>query len=178
MTKNCKKCNVEKDISQFHYCKTTKDRLRNECRSCVYASARARILLDPIKTQIYQKKYREVNKEKLYKLGKEYWKTKKLNPMYMLNARYRLMKSRVTGSSTHKSSAFGKELCSKQEYLEWANNTQKQFLELHKNWVESGCKLKYTPTIDRINNNIGYIPSNMQWLTQSDNRKKENVCNK
>jgi ribosomal protein L40E len=178
MNKICKKCNSSLPITEFYKSATTKDRLMIKCKKCHYKSMRALVLANPEYHRHYQKVYSINNRERLKKISKKYRETIKHNPSYIIGSRYNLMKSRVNGTSTHKSSAFGKQLCTKEEYLDWCNKTQKDFTRIYNFWLKSGCKLKFTPTVDRINNNIGYIPENMQWLSQSDNRKKENAFTK
>lgn len=39
-------------------------------------------------------------------------------------------------------------------------------------WVKSGCALKFTPTIDRIDSRKGYISENIQLITWAQNLAK------
>lgn len=57
-TKICSKCNMKKNLSDFHKDKYTKDNLSYKCKLC---------------TKIYDKNYRIINKEKLLKNSKEYY---------------------------------------------------------------------------------------------------------
>jgi hypothetical protein len=50
----------------------------------------------------------------------------------------------------------------------------KKFMTLYKNWQENGYKRAYSPSIDRIDNRRGYEFDNLQWLTFSQNARKNN----
>lgn len=54
------------------------------------------------------------------------------------------------------------------QLLEWVLQ-QENFLILYKNWIESGYKRGLRPSIDRINNDIGYTLDNIQIITLSEN---------
>ena len=53
MTKKCPKCGVEKDVSEFSKCKSQKDGLDSQCKTC-------------------RKEYRMANKERISEWGKQY----------------------------------------------------------------------------------------------------------
>jgi hypothetical protein len=46
------------------------------------------------------------------------------------------------------------------------------FNKLYDNWVESEFNEKLTPSIDRINSDIGYVLGNLQIITNEENRTK------
>jgi hypothetical protein len=50
-----------------------------------------------------------------------------------------------------------------------------QYLLLHKKWKDSNYIKKLVPTIDRIDNKIGYLAGNIQVLTKSENTKKDQL---
>lgn len=68
--KVCSKCQISKDISEFNYCKRTKDQYACWCRLC-------------------EKDYRIKNKEAIYKIKQEYYKRNK-EIISIVNADYRL----------------------------------------------------------------------------------------
>ena len=85
--KKCSRCKVEKELTEFHKKKTTKDGLINNCKSCVkeyskkhyqankeqkkeYYQANKEHRIEQVKE--YKKKYYQSNKEKI----KEYQKAK------------------------------------------------------------------------------------------------------
>lgn len=44
------------------------------------------------------------------------------------------------------------------------------FIRLYENWVESNYNVKIIPSIDRINNNLPYIETNIQMVTWTQNK--------
>jgi len=48
-----------------------------------------------------------------------------------------------------------------------------KFSRLYEEWVKSGYKKKFKPSIDRINNKKHYSLGNIQWLTWAENRYKQ-----
>lgn len=57
------------------------------------------------------------------------------------------------------------------EFLTWASNDF-IFDNMYSHWKASGRPNRLTPTVDRINDCLGYELDNIQWLTHSDNVKK------
>ena len=56
---------------------------------------------------------------------------------------------------------------------EFANS--KKFDRLFIEWCKSNYDKQFKPTIDRISNKRGYMKNNIQWLSWSDNRFKQNM---
>lgn len=102
----------------------------------------------------YHKKYRRENIEGIWRL------------------RYEDMKKRVNGAKQNHKGAEGKRLCSKEVFLEWCENNRDEFESIWQQWKESGYERKLSPSIDRIDNDKGYFPDNMQWITVSENASK------
>lgn len=99
---------------------------------------------------------------------KKYEKTK--NGFLMRT--YRNMKSRVTGVQTKKAHLYeGKELLEKQDFYKWslANNSFHNLFEL---WEASNYNRKLTPSINRIDAELGYVFGNMEWITHSENSRR------
>jgi hypothetical protein len=91
---------------------------------------------------------------------------------------YRNMKSRITGVQKEKHYLYaGKELLSKEEFYDWARKSS-DFLKLYKEWVNFEFNQKLTPSVNRINPNIGYIIPNMEWITNSQNSALSSVTKK
>lgn len=66
----------------------------------------------------------------------------------------------------------------KEEFMKFGINNE-NYKKLYQEWELSGKQLKFTPSVDRINNNIGYERNNIQFITFSDNVKKchkEVIC--
>lgn len=59
----------------------------------------------------------------------------------------------------------------KEELKSWCFN-QDIFHELHKQWKESGYPRHLRPSVDRIDNKIGYTIKNIQIMTARENLKK------
>lgn len=68
-------------------------------------------------------------------------------------------------------SYMGLEICAREEFLAWATNDP-EYARLYGQWKASGYKSALTPSIDRIDNDKGYLIGNMQWLTLADNSSK------
>lgn len=61
MTKTCKDCNKELDVSMFHYSNKPKGRLKSYCKDCSYVRAQKHIEKDPLAYEYYQKRYYREN---------------------------------------------------------------------------------------------------------------------
>lgn len=98
---------------------------------------------------------------------KEYERT----PKGLLMRRYRNMKSRVTGVQKAKYHLYkGKSLLPKKDFYDWSID-HPDFLKLYKGFVESGYEMKLSPSVDRIDSDLGYEISNMRWITHSENSR-------
>ncbi len=93
------------------------------------------------------------------------------NPKRFLQHKYIMIRQRCThpGKSRH---YYGLEFMSKEEWQEWCEQSYGTFISLYRNWQEAGCPRRLAPSIDRIDNNKGYVKGNLQWLTQVANSKK------
>jgi hypothetical protein len=81
------------------------------------------------------------------------------------------MQSRVTGIQKAKYRLYAnKKLIGRHEFYAWANNNQ-DFKRLWDEWLKGKFDRKLTPTVDRINSDLGYILSNMRWITHSENSR-------
>lgn len=99
---------------------------------------------------------------------KKYEKTKK----GFLMRCYRNMQSRICGVQKLKAHLYlGKDLLPRQDFYEWAF-TDKEFNRLFKEWEEQGYPQKLSPSINRIDSDLGYELSNMEWLTHSENSRR------
>ena len=152
-TKKCFKCSEEKPIDAFYKHPKMGDGRLGKCSICTRNDVKEnRKKNQKFYVQFDLNRYRN-NIERL-------WRHK-----------YQNMRNRVLGLNRH-SNLVGKEIMSIAKFLEWCLSTKKQFMRIHKNWKKSGYQRKHAPSIDRINNGLGYIPGNLQWLTQSKNSKK------
>lgn len=85
---------------------------------------------------------------------------------------YRNMKSRVEGVQKVKFYLYeGKEILDKNDFYEWALSS-KEFHDLFQDWEESDYERRITPSVDRINSDIGYIIGNMEWVPFHENCRR------
>jgi len=84
---------------------------------------------------------------------------------------YRNMQSRIAGVQRLKHHLYkGKYILPRDKFYDWANQSQ-QFHDLFLLWELSGHERRLTPSVDRINPELGYDLSNMRWVTHSENSK-------
>lgn len=91
---------------------------------------------------------------------------------YFLLMVYRKIKQRCTNpNGTGKKYYYGKNLCSKKTFIDtFIKNTK--FLTLYENWKKTQI-YKDVPSIDRIDNTLGYQIDNLQFITHSNNAGKD-----
>lgn len=145
-TKKCFKCNNVKELSHFYKHPQMSDGHVNKCKECNKSDVRNN-----------------------YSNNKEYYKSYDLkrnryNFNYIFINRYSGIKSRSTDCNKRKYNVYGKELCSKEDFMKWCNDNIEVFEKIWKEWEKSNFSEKFSPSIDRINNNLGYTTDNMQWL--------------
>jgi hypothetical protein len=97
--------------------------------------------------------------------NRKYWKT--FNGKLMMT--YNNMNRRVRGYvKPHLYSEL--DICDRADFYDWSSK-DKSFISLYKDWVNSGYERYLSPSIDRIDSNLGYVFSNIQWITQSENSR-------
>lgn len=188
--KPCIICQKIKPLDQFYKQKGMKDGHLNKCIQCCLEQYRYRREnnihkitreittekecyichnIKPLDCFYKQKGMVDGRLNKCIECCNEYSeKQRKTNPMYYLRAIYNGMQWRCRNNERYKKL----KLLSYDSWVIWCNENMRTFLKLYKQWQDSGFKHKYSPSIDRIDNNLGYLPNNMQWLTQSQNAKK------
>jgi len=80
----------------------------------------------------------------------------------------KIYKNQLTAA---KKNTFKAPTYSKEELYQWVTN-QANFLHLYNTWVVSGYSVGMKPSVDRINDYIGYTLSNIQLLTVNENIEK------
>ena len=151
-TKICKKCNIEKNVTEFHKNKRMKDGLHGHCKVC---------------KKKYDSKYRKTDKIKQYYQSEEY-KDKKLiyrNKNYIkiklkelkINAKRRDIEFSITEKDIH----FPTHCPLLGEKLNYTYG--------------KGYKTSFTPSFDRIDNSKGYIPGNVWVISRLANQMKSSA---
>ena len=152
--KKCLKCNSVKNLSEFYKTRGGSDRPSNECKDCAKERGRLHRLA-------HIKEYSERDK-----------KRQRFNIKRILDHRYAQMKRRATTKSDREYGAYGKPLLTREEYTAWTQENKELFDKIYNIWAENDFIKSLSPSIDRIDNGVGYIPSNMQWLPFNENAAK------
>lgn len=148
--KQCKKCGVEKPLTEFKKHPETRDRLSGKCKPCIN-----------IERNEYLKRTNSAT-------IKKYEKTKK----GFLVRMFRNMKSRVTGIQKAKYHLYeGKGLLDKEVFYNWALNNS-QFHLLFDEYQKQNYNRKLAPSVDRIDSSKGYELENMEFITHSENSSR------
>jgi hypothetical protein len=91
---------------------------------------------------------------------------------------YRNMQSRINGIQWTKAHLYsGKYLLSRQEFYDWAFNSD-DFFHLFMDYTDSGFDRKFAPSVDRIDSSRGYTIDNMEWVTMSENSRRGSLNRK
>ena len=159
-TKQCFKCEEEKELSCFYKHPDMPDGTVNKCKDCN-------------KKDVRKNWWDNVDKKREYDVYRQRHSISRI-----INHRYAGIKRRceIGGNDGRKYFVTGTEYLTKQDFVDWVykKNNFKVFTELYDNWVQSDFNTKLSPSIDRINPKKGYVASNLQWLSKSDNCKKYN----
>lgn len=97
-------------------------------------------------------------------------------PSFYLGTCYSEISRRCKTFDIKRPKYFGKIKCSKEEFINKFIN-DKTFLELYKNWQVNEFKRKFSPSIDRIDNNKDYTLDNIQFIQHNINSKKDHQYN-
>lgn len=190
--KPCIICHKIKPIDDFYRQKGMKDGHLNKCKSCcrIQAQFRKEHNIHRIRREIKAEKpcivcHKIKALEDFYKhkgmldghlnkciecCNKYYYKERRTNPHYYLRCVYNSMSYRCRELNRYKKL----KLLSKDDWTVWTSHHMTKFLKLYRNWQKNGYKVSSAPSIDRIDNSRGYEADNMQWLTQSQNARKQN----
>lgn len=111
------------------------------------------------------KRQREYRRNNNNIVTKRYERTKKGK----LVRTYRNMMNRVNGLSKPHLYA-NKGLIDKEKFYKWSLKDN-NYNELYDCWVKNNFCKKLSPSIDRIDTNIGYVEGNIRWVTHSENSR-------
>ena len=145
--KKCIVCKKIKQLDDFYTHPQMRDGHLNKCKECCIEYGRGR---DTHAKDL--RRYRE-------------------NPHRYLKHKYYGIKARCNGRTSHRSYD-GRAYLSLKEWEAFCEETYPQFIGMYKSWQESGYNRMLSPSIDRIDNNLGYVLGNIQWLTMVENRDK------
>jgi hypothetical protein len=93
-------------------------------------------------------------------------------PSFYLGTCYSELSRRVKTFDPLRPNYYGLPKCSKEEFVN-RFLTDPEFLKQYEVWQKSGYQRKCAPSIDRINNKAGYMLDNLQFISQSENSRKD-----
>lgn len=155
--KTCFKCGIKKGLEEFYKHPDMPDGRVNKCKECNKKDVRENFA----KKREY---YNNYDKERI-----------RHNFNYIFLHKFSSITERATGRNKKRTyNVLGKGVCSKEEFINWCYKKENliKFQKIHSEWVKSNFDRKLCPSIDRIDNNKGYVLDNLQWLTVSANSKK------
>lgn len=163
INKLCKHCNEIKLIKEFYRCSYSKDGYRSLCIKCINAENKKSYQRNKKKILERTSKY-----QKLYR--KDY--TDRAREIYSKTIKYFI--SSMWKHRVYLAKKYNRELAfTKEEFINWVNNNPK-FYELYEIYKKSGYIKRLAPSIDRINNKLGYTFNNIQIITHGENARKHN----
>lgn len=90
----------------------------------------------------------------------------------LINSTYSGMKRRVNSTNPEHKYWFKKEILLKSEFITLINLNKLKCLRLYVNWKINNFNKNLTPSVDRINSNIGYTKTNITFIPTQENRYK------
>lgn len=157
--KKCFKCKLTKDLNDFYKHPNTLDGTVNKCKECNKKEN---------KNNWHAKK----DQKKQYDIYRNRYSIQRI-----FYHRYSGIKRRCLKGDSYGRKYFvtGKNFLTKQQWDKWCyeKNNYLNFLKLYNIWILNDFNEKFAPSIDRINSKKGYIDTNLQWLSKSDNSKKK-----
>lgn len=93
-------------------------------------------------------------------------------PSYYLGTCYSEISRRVKTKTIQRTRYYGLPKCTKEEFMNKFINDE-QFLKLYKGWQDCNFKRGSAPSIDRIDNNKGYLIDNIEFIQNDKNGPKD-----
>lgn len=151
----CFKCGRSKPLTEYYKHKQMADGHLNKCKDCTKRDVRLDYHSDPEKHHERDRQRQRYSRKRIF------------------DHRYKCLLNRVGNKIAGRTYASSEhEVLTREQYDAWLVKNMDQFERIYTAWVESGFDRKLSPSIDRIKNNKGYVPENMQWLSLSNNNKK------
>ena len=155
--KKCIKCLKSLPFESFYDDIRTSDGKRNTCKSCFNAN---------------QRFYRIKNIGRVNRWNEKSYLKRRENKREFLKFSYQRIKDRVSDHKKYPTYRDRNLSFTVDEFFLFAVGN-KNFLKLHDKYVKNNFDFNFTPTVDRIDNNLGYDINNIQFLTRSQNMKKD-----
>lgn len=155
MKKICKKCKLEKEMDEFYNAKSFKDGKTYECKVCMTFYRQK----NKEKNRLYAANRQKTNPEKVRKLNNEYWERLDVAKKLIRQARQRSKRKNIPFNLTESDLIIPNQC----PFLETPFILGKKF------------NYQYTYSLDRIDNNKGYIKGNVQILTMKANNMKNSA---
>lgn len=158
MKKTCTNCKLEKELNEFYKCTSFKDGLTYECKSCMTYYRQK----NKEKNRLYQQKIHKENPEKFKEADRKYYS--KLDPQKKMFQQVRARaKSRKIPFNLNIEDIIIPDKCPLLEC---------EFV------VGQKYAYPYTHSLDRINNEKGYIKGNVQVVCFKANSMKNSATQK
>ena len=159
--KRCSICRKEKNLDEF-----AKSKKSYYCKPC---------------QRLYTANWHVKNKERRNAKSRDYYKNNKESFLERIRVRHRSfegcqkemyanMGKRIKNSKTYRGR---KLLFSQAEFFDFINRNIETYRKLHSVWVANEYRKKFSPSVDRINNDGDYSLDNIQLITHGDNSRKK-----
>lgn len=154
-TKCCFKCDTQKELNEFYKHPQMPDGHVNKCKECNKRDVQLNYKARASQYKAYDRMRNTHDEQRI------------------MSHKYRGIVSRCNWTKTHRSyTVAGMAHLTFASFKRWWKLHKPEYDALYTNYAHSNFSRKYAPSIDRINNRMGYFPQNMQWLALSENCKK------
>lgn len=145
------------------------------CKVCYEKIGRHK---DPEKMAAHRMKsvrFRKAHGEAFRKYHRQaMWNSRRTKTGY-LRHKYLQMQARIKGRLDRPVNSWkGKDICSRADFLRWSLRNR-SFHSVFNSWLKCQDDAKKFPSIDRLDNTLGYTIGNMRWCTHSENSSGSRV---